>query len=98
VMLLLVWLVLYPNFFVLLDSVRDVTGFTLEHYQRFLESRSEREALWNSVWISAASVFFSGLLGIPLAFLFSRYEFPGRTILGGLAALPVLLPPLVGVI
>jgi iron(III) transport system permease protein len=98
VMFLLVWLVLYPNFFVLLDSIRDGTGFTLEHYQRFLESLSEREAVWNSVWISAASVFFSGLIGIPLAFLFSRYEFPGRTILGGLAALPVLLPPLVGVI
>jgi iron(III) transport system permease protein len=70
----------------------------MEHYQRFFASRSEREALWNSVWLSGASVLLSGLIGIPLAFLFSRYEFPGRTILGGLAAMPVLLPPLVGVI
>jgi iron(III) transport system permease protein len=98
VIFVLAWLVLYPNFFVLLDSLRTGTDFTLEHYHRFVSSRLEREALWNSVWISAASVFFSGLIGIPLAFFFSRYDFPGRTILGGLAALPVLLPPLVGVI
>lgn len=98
VLLLLIWLVLYPNLFVLADSLREGGELTLDHYRRFAASRSEREALWNSVWISAASVFFSGLIGIPLAFLFTRYDFPGRTILGGLAALPVLLPPLVGVI
>ena len=98
VTLLLIWLVAYPNIFVLGDSVLEGGSFTLEFYQRFAESRSEREALWNSIWISAASVFFSGVIGIPLAFLFSRYEFPGRAILGGLVSLPVLLPPLVGVI
>jgi iron(III) transport system permease protein len=95
---LLLWLVLYPNLFVLGDSLWDGTRFTLDEYQRFIRSRSEREALWNSIWLSTASVFFAGLIGVPLAFLFSRFEFPGRRILGALAALPVLLPPLVGVI
>ena len=98
VLLLLIWCVLYPNFFVLTDSLREEGALTLGHYQRFMGSPSEREALWNSVWISAASVALSGVVGVPLAFLFSRYEFPGRTILGALVALPVLLPPLVGVI
>ena len=94
----LAWLVLYPNLFVLRDSIRGDEGATASHYLRFFFSSSERDALWNSVWISLASVVFSGLIGVPLAFLFSRYEFPGRRLLGGLAALPVLLPPLVGVI
>jgi iron(III) transport system permease protein len=98
VILLLLWLVLYPNLFVLADSLRVGADLSLENYQRFAASRSEREALWNSVWISAASVFFSALIGVPLAFLFTRYDFPGRAVLGGLVALPVLLPPLVGVI
>ncbi len=35
---------------------------------------------------------------MPLAFLFERAEFPGRRVLGALVALPVVLPPLVGVI
>lgn len=96
--LLLLWLVLYPNLFVLGDSLLLEGRLTLENYIRFARSSAEMEALWNSVWISAASVLVSALIGVPLAFLFSRYDFPWRAALGGLAALPVLLPPLVGVI
>ena len=98
VIALLLWLVLYPNLFVLGDSLTEAGEITFLHYSRFLASSSELRALWNSVWISAASVILSGLLGVPLAFLFTRYRFPGRRVLGALAALPVLLPPLVGVI
>ncbi|MBW3656959.1 MAG: ABC transporter permease subunit, partial [Gemmatimonadetes bacterium] len=98
VAVVLLWLVLYPNLFVLADSLLDGGRFTTEHYARFLGSRSEREALWNSVWISLASVVLSALIGVPLAFLFARRDFPGRRILGALAAMPVLLPPLVGTI
>ena len=98
VLVILLWLVLYPNLFVLADSFLDAGRFTTEHYARFAGSRSEREALWNSVWISLASVVLSGLIGVPLAFLFARRDFPGRRILGALAAMPVLLPPLVGTI
>jgi iron(III) transport system permease protein len=98
VLLLLLWLVLYPNLFVLGDSLRGEAGATLEHYSRFMESRSGMQALWNSVWISLVSVVLAGLIGVPLAFLFSRFDFPGRIVLGALVSLPVLLPPLVGVI
>jgi iron(III) transport system permease protein len=98
VLVVLVWLVLYPNLFVLGDSLRGPDGATMEHYSRFLASRAEMRALWNSVWISLASVLLAGAIGVPLAFLFSRYDFPGRLVLGALASLPVLLPPLVGVI
>lgn len=95
---LLLWLVLYPNLFVLADSLRGAAGWTAEHYRRFFSSASELRALWNSVWISTASVLLSALIGVPLAFLFARREFPGRRVLGALVSLPVLLPPLVGVI
>lgn len=95
---LLLWLVLYPNLFVLADSVREGGRLTLGHYARFVTSAAELQALWHSLWISAGSVFLSALLGVPLAFLFTRYDFPGRRVLGALASLPVLLPPLVGVI
>ena len=98
VSVLLVWLVAYPNLFVLLDSLRGNAGLTLEHYDRFIRSSSELRALWNSVWISLASVALAGVIGVPLAFLFARADFPGRRVLAGLVSLPVLLPPLVGVI
>ena len=94
----LLWLVLYPHLFVVGDSVWLDGRFSLEGYRTFFQSRAELEALWGSLWISAGSVVLSALLGVPLAFLFTRFDFPGRTVFGALAALPVLLPPLVGVI
>ncbi|MFQ5689466.1 MAG: ABC transporter permease [Gemmatimonadota bacterium] len=94
----LVWLVLYPNLIVLARSVVADGRFSLAAYRSFLSTRAELDALWSSVWISLASVALSGLIGVPLAFLFTRYEFRGRAALSALVALPVLLPPLVGVI
>src|SRR6185503_10180027 len=44
------------------------------------------------------SVALAALIGVPLAFLFEWLDFPGRKTLGALVALPVVLPPLVGVI
>ena len=55
------------------------------------------QALWGSLWISLATVALAGLIGIPLAFLFRATIFPDGD-LGGLVALPAVLPPLVGVI
>jgi iron(III) transport system permease protein len=98
VLLVLLWLVVYPNLVVLGRSLVGPEGLGLGSYREFFTTRAELEALWSSVWISGASVLLSGLVGVPLAFLFARYEFPGRRLFGALAALPVLLPPLVGVI
>jgi iron(III) transport system permease protein len=98
VFVILFWAVVYPNLVVLVGSLRGAEGFTLRHYAAFFGTGSELRALWSSFWISVLSVFFSALIGVPLALLFARYEFPGRRVLGALAAMPVLLPPLVGVI
>lgn len=94
----LLWVVLYPQLFVLGQSVHVDGAVSLEGYRAFFSSRAELEALWGSLWISLGSVVLSALVGVPLAFLFGRFEFPGRAVFGALAALPVLLPPLVGVI
>lgn len=95
---LLLWLVLYPNLFVLWRSLVGDDRFTLAHYATFFSSPSQMEALGNSLFISLGSVLLSALIGVPLAFVFHRFDFPGRRIFAALASLPVLLPPLVGVI
>ena len=95
---LLVWAVIYPNVVVLGDSFSADGTLTLLHYREFFSTSSELRALWASVWISLATVALAAAIGVPLAFVFARYEFPGRRTLGALAAMPVLLPPLVGVI
>ena len=94
---LLLWLVLYPNLYVLFQSFIKVGHLSLENYQGFFSSSSQIESLRNSLLISIGSVVISATIGIPLAFIFNRFDFPGRRLFASLASLPVLLPPFVGV-
>ncbi len=94
----LVWLVVYPLVLVLIEGLRDPSGWTLRYVRLFFERPTEWRALWGSLWISVVSVVLAAAIGIPLAFLFARYDLPGGRILGGLVALPAVLPPLVGVL
>jgi iron(III) transport system permease protein len=89
---LLTWLVLYPIVLLVIDGMQG------DALKSFAMRAGEWSALWASVWISLASVALAALVGIPLAFLFEWFEFPGRKVLGALIALPAVLPPFVGVI
>ena len=94
---LLVWLVCYPIAITLSDAL-GAPDWTLRHFSEFVRRPDEWGALWASLWISLATVALAAAIGVPLAFLFERAEFPGRRVLGALVALPVVLPPLVGVV
>ena len=84
----LLWLVAYPLVLVLLEGVREPSGWTLRYVRLFLERPTEWQALWGSLWISLVSVLLAAAIGVPLAFLFSRYDLPGGRVLSGLVALP----------
>src|SRR5690606_2979795 len=86
--LLLAWVVAYPLVLVLVGAVRDAAGWTLVPLRRFGAEPQEWAALRGSLVISFASVALAAAVGVPLAFLFGRREFPGRRLLAGLVALP----------
>lgn len=54
------------------------------------------EALRLSMLCSLAAAALSGLFGIPLAWLYARVAFPGRSIMRAITTVPVVLPPVVG--
>jgi molybdate transport system permease protein len=54
------------------------------------------EALKLSLEASLSATALSVVLGVPLAWVYARVDFPGRTILRALTTLPMVLPPVVG--
>ena len=54
------------------------------------------EALRLSLASSTLATLVSLLLGLPLAYLLARHDFPGRRLLRGVVLLPLVLPPVVG--
>jgi iron(III) transport system permease protein len=90
--------VIYPNLSVLVSSFQRAGSWTLANYREILAQRSVLQAIVSSLGLSVGTVLFCALVGIPLAFLFERFSFPGRRLFAALAALPLVLPPLVGTV
>ena len=55
-----------------------------------------RAALWLSLRVSLLATLLSLLFGVPLAWVLARADFRGRSLVRGLALLPLVLPPVVG--
>lgn len=94
-------LVQYPVGNTLLASITAKGQFTLQYYREFFDlsnSTSHVVALWHSLYLSFVSVILAGIVGTVLAFLLNSYDFPGRRMLSACATMPLILPPLVGVI
>jgi len=61
-----------------------------------LKSAVVVDAMRISAIASISATVISLVLGIPLAWLLARVEFPGRSIVRGIVTLPLVLPPVVG--
>jgi molybdate transport system permease protein len=61
-----------------------------------LSSADTLDALRLSLVASLASTAVAVVLGVPLAWVYARVDFPGRSILRALTTLPMVLPPVVG--
>ncbi len=73
-------------------------AWTLANYREVLSQSVVLEAILNSIGLSVFTVLLCAIVGVPLAFLFERFDFPGRRVFAALAALPLVLPPLVGTV
>ena len=61
-----------------------------------LGRESVHDALWLSIRTSLAATLVVLVLGVPLAWLLARVDFPGRGLVRALATLSMVLPPVVG--
>ncbi|HJS23084.1 MAG TPA: iron ABC transporter permease [Pyrinomonadaceae bacterium] len=96
--IVLLYGVIYPNISIVISSFQRAGSWTLANYREILSQGILIEAIVSSVGLSIGTVLFCALVGVPLAFLFERYTFPGRRLFAAFAALPLVLPPLVGTV
>ncbi|HSH21266.1 MAG TPA: ABC transporter permease subunit, partial [Candidatus Caenarcaniphilales bacterium] len=54
-----------------------------------------REVAWFTLWQAIASTLLTVLAALPGAYVFARFEFPARRLLGALAIVPFVLPTVV---
>ena len=89
---------LYPLWGVLSASVLtpDGTAFTLGNYGRVLSRSFYRASIANTLLIGLLATITTTLIAVPLAFAIARLDIPGKLLLIGLAALPLVLPSFVG--
>ena len=91
--------VLYPLTRIFYDAFSNEAGqFTLANFHEFFTDRFYLRSLWNSLLLGVATVITTSVLGIAVALLIIRYDFPYRNLFAYLTMLPMILPPLVGVL
>ena len=94
-------MVSYPVLLVFLRSIstEDIgSPLTLEWLRALVDTPRSREALVNTAVYAAGSSALAMLIGVGLAFLATRTDLPGGRWLGGLAMLPILVPPFILVV
>lgn len=70
-------------------------GFTLEWYVKLWQDELLMRALGNSLKIALLSTAISTLVGTMAALALSQYRFRGRSTVGALAYLPMMVPEIV---
>jgi len=100
----LIWMflivfVLYPLTRIFYDAFTDETGFlTVVNFVEFFTDPFYLRSFWKSMVLGMSAVITASIIGIAVAFLLIRYEFPYRNLFSYLTMLPLILPPLVGVL
>src|SRR5512139_4048464 len=89
---------IYPLIRLFYDTFTTDQGvFTLMNFYDFFTDSYYLKSLVNSLLLGAGTVMTTSIIGITIAFLLLRYEFPGRNLFSYLTIIPMIMPPLVGV-
>ncbi len=51
--------------------------------------------VWFTTWQAALSTILTLVIGLPAAYVFARYRFPGKTVLQALTTIPFVMPAMV---
>ncbi|MBI3635452.1 MAG: iron ABC transporter permease, partial [Candidatus Rokubacteria bacterium] len=97
--LFLIVFLVYPLLRVFYDAVTDEAGrVTLRNFVEFGRDAYYVRSLGNSLLLGLGTVAATSVLGFAIAILLVRYDFRGRNLFSYLTLIPIISPPLVGVL
>ncbi|MGL5824970.1 MAG: ABC transporter permease [Nocardioides sp.] len=82
--------------FVLLPLIAIIARVDWPNFITLVTSEAAIDALWLSLRTSTASTLICVVVGVPMALVLAKSEFPGQRLLRSLVLLPLVLPPVVG--
>ena len=85
----------YPLAAILVRSLGDEGGFGLGPFTSVLGDSYYLGRIWFTVWQAVVSTLLSLAVGLPVAYLFARFEFPGKTVLKAVSTVPFVMPTIV---
>jgi len=85
----------YPLFSVLRDAFLVEDTFTISNFIRILSSPLEQRVILFTFYQAILSTYLTLVLGLPAAYLFGKYDFPGKEIIRSLITIPFVLPSIV---
>jgi iron(III) transport system permease protein len=91
--LLLAFFLLYPILAVLLKSVRDPSGFTLNYYRVFFKADYYYQSLYNTLLLGVINTVVCVGVGFCLAYMTTRGPWLLRKPLKIIALIPLIAPP-----
>lgn len=94
-LLFLIIFFFYPLLSILDISLRPAGEFDFSGFQRIIASDYYRDTLFFTIWQATLSTVLTIALALPGAFVFTRFDFPGKSLLMSLATLPFVLPTVV---
>jgi len=90
--------IVYPFYTILTKSIFSdkVEGVTLYNFIRFFTKKYYYEPLIRSIVVCSTTVLTSTLIGVPIAYVLTRYNVPGKTLVHILIIMSLMSPPFIG--
>lgn len=87
----------YPFFNLFSKSFQGENGqFTLEYFANFFQYKYYNQTLIRSLTVSTITTIVATVIGVPLAYLFTRYKIYGGKIINIMIIMSLMSPPFIG--
>ncbi|QIK70930.1 iron ABC transporter permease [Erysipelothrix sp. HDW6C] len=88
---------IYPFGSLFIRSFMDVDGkFTMENFQTFFTYKYYYQTLFRSLNVAVVTTISSVLIGVPLAYITTRYNVWGKRIVNVMIVMSLMSPPFIG--